>query len=54
MEAAETVAKRADPAAEIEMDSYCGGRSHGVGFSEVMVTCDDSEAVAALAPSLES
>jgi hypothetical protein len=32
------VAKTADPssAAEIEMDSCCGGRSHGKGFLEVM------------------
>ena len=40
------------------MDSRCGGRSHGVGFLEVMevsVTCDYSEAVLArLAPSLEA
>jgi hypothetical protein len=41
----------ADPTAEIEMDSCCGGRhSHGVD-SEVMVTYDDSVAVA---PSLET
>ena len=51
----------ADPslAAEIEMDSRCGGCSHGVGFLQVMalevkVTCDDSEAVLSLAPSLET
>jgi hypothetical protein len=37
---------------EIEMD--CGDRSHGVDYLEVMVTCDNSEAVAALAPSLET
>jgi hypothetical protein len=45
----------ADPTLEIEMDSHCGGRhSHGVD-SEVMVTCDDSVAVAvAVAPSLEA
>jgi hypothetical protein len=43
----------ADPTVEIEMDSRCGGRrSHGVD-SEVMVTCDDSVAVA-VAPSLET
>lgn len=39
------------------MDSGCGGRSHGVGFLEVMevkVTCDHSEAVLALASSLEA
>ena len=42
---------------EAVLDSRCGGRSHGVGFLEVMqvkVTCDDSEAVLALAPSLEA
>jgi hypothetical protein len=42
---------------EIEMDSHCGGRSHGEGFLEVMevwVTCDDSEAVLSLGPSLEA
>jgi hypothetical protein len=47
----------AEPMLEIEMDSCCGGRrSHGVD-SEVMVTCDDSVAVAvavAVAPSLEA
>jgi hypothetical protein len=45
------------PAAEIEIDSRCGGRTHGVGFLEVMevqVTCDDSAAVLSLAPSLEA
>ena len=56
--------KAADPspAAEIEvkeavLDSRCGGRCHGVGFLELMqvkVTCNDSEAVLALAPSLEA
>jgi hypothetical protein len=45
------MATTADPTAEIEMDSRCGGRrSHGVDL-EVMVTCDDSVAVA---PSLET
>jgi hypothetical protein len=40
-----------DPTAEIEMDSRCGGRrSHKVD-SVVIVTCDDSVAVA-VAPSL--
>ena len=31
-------AQRAEPspAAEIEMDSRCGGRTHGVGFLSVM------------------
>ena len=31
-------AQRAEPspAAEIEMDSCCGGRTHGVGFLSVM------------------
>jgi hypothetical protein len=43
----------ADPTVEIEMDSQCGVcRSHGVD-SEVMVTYDDSVAVA-VAPSLET
>jgi hypothetical protein len=43
----------ADPTAEIEMDSRCGGcYIHGVD-SEVMVTHDDSVAVA-VAPSLET
>jgi hypothetical protein len=49
------VAKMADPMVEIEMDSRCGGRSHGVDYLEVMMTCDDSEErVATLAPSLET
>ena len=32
------VTQRAEPspAAEIEMDSRCGGRTHGVGFLSVM------------------
>jgi hypothetical protein len=45
------------PAAVIEMDTCCGGRSHVEGFLEVMevqVTCDDSEAVLSLGPSLEA
>jgi hypothetical protein len=43
----------ADLTVEIEMDSCYGGRrTHGVD-SEVMVTCDDSVAVAVL-PSLET
>jgi hypothetical protein len=42
----------ADPSVQIEMD--CCGLSHGVDYLEVMVTCDDSEAVAALVPSLET
>jgi hypothetical protein len=42
----------ADLMVEIEMDY--GGRSHGVDYLEVMVTCDDSDAVAALALSLET
>jgi hypothetical protein len=47
------VATTVDPVAEIEMDSRCGGhRSHGVDL-EVMVTGDDSTAVA-VAPSLET
>jgi hypothetical protein len=42
-----------DPTLEIEMDSHCGGRhNHGMD-SEVMVTYDDSVAVA-VAPSLEA
>jgi hypothetical protein len=45
-------AKTADLMVEIEMD--CGGHSHGVDYLEVMVTCDDSEAVVTLAPSLET
>jgi hypothetical protein len=43
----------ADPTVEIEMDLRNGGRRiHGVD-SEVMVTCDDSVAMAVV-PSLET
>ena len=54
METADAAAKMADAATEIEMDSRCGGRSHGVDYLEVMVTCDDSEETVALAPGLET
>jgi hypothetical protein len=37
---------------EIEMD--CGGHNHSVDYLKVMVTYDDSEVVATLAPSLET
>ena len=37
-EPCQAAAQRAEPnpAAEIEMDSRCGGRTHGVGFLSVM------------------
>jgi hypothetical protein len=37
------------------MDSCCGGRHHVEGLEEmeVYVTCDDSEAVLSLGPSME-
>ena len=34
--AAKMADQRPSPAAEIEMDSRCGGRTHGLGFSSVM------------------
>ena len=44
------------PAAEIEMESRCGGRTHGLGFLSVMEVqvSDESEVVLSLAPCLEA
>jgi hypothetical protein len=50
------VAEPADAAAEIEMDSRCGGHQYRRRVVDLdVVNCDDSkETVAALAPSLET